>query len=119
MSKRYKANRRFRYYVQREICQVCGHHPATPCYLPEPPRFRFKGQTPVERKPDEVLCSEHAARNGYCRSCGDFWGGIESFEFIHRGLCDHCHDQIKSDYYYPSDDEDDYYAMDDCADDYQ
>jgi hypothetical protein len=59
-----------------------------------------------EEKPDEVLCGEHASEAGYCRSCGDFWGGIESFEFHHPGLCDHCAtDGQDLDF----DEEDDYY----------
>jgi hypothetical protein len=98
MSKRYKSKRRFRYYAQREICQRCGHHPATLCYLPGPPRTYGSYYNLKERSPDEVLCGEHASLAGYCRCCGDFWGGIDSFEFGHPGLCDQCHDQIEADF---------------------
>lgn len=90
MSKRYKARRRFRYFVQRLKCQQCGEDNATACYLPEP--------YSRDRMPDEMLCAVHAGRAGYCRSCGDFWGGIESFEFLHPGLCDNCDDQIRADF---------------------
>lgn len=98
MSKRYKSKRRFRYHVQRQRCQRCGRPDAVLCYLPEPVRMFYSGMALYERAPDEVLCGEHASRLGYCRSCGDFWGGIESFEFGHPGLCDQCHDQIEADF---------------------
>lgn len=100
MSKRYKAKRRFRYYVQREKCQHCGAGHAVACYLPEP-----YGR---DRMPDEMLCGECAGRAGYCRSCGEFWGGIESFDFHHPGLCDHCHDQMRDDFEASFDEEPDY-----------
>lgn len=41
-------------------------------------------------------CPKHAEENGFCVSCGDFWGGIESFEFVHPGLCDNCHSDIQA-----------------------
>lgn len=41
-------------------------------------------------------CSKHAEANGFCCCCGDFWGGIESFEFWHPGLCDNCYDDIQA-----------------------
>lgn len=37
-------------------------------------------------------CTEHASKNGFCCCCGEFWAGIESFDFIHPGLCDNCYD---------------------------
>lgn len=45
----------------------------------------------------EWLCPEHAAEAGYCASCGDFWGGIDTFEFRHPGLCDHCWEALRAD----------------------
>jgi hypothetical protein len=57
-------------------------------------------------------CPDHAGQNGFCYLCGDFWGGIESFEFIHPDICDNCWDQIRDDdsEYYRDDDDpyDDY-----------
>lgn len=61
-------------------------------------------------------CPKHAEANGFCVCCGEFWGGIESFEFWHPGLCDNCHDDIQAelgeyedeevpDYYYDNEDE--------------
>lgn len=42
-------------------------------------------------------CSEHAAENGYCYSCGIFCSGIESFDFgKHPGLCDNCADEVRT-----------------------
>ena len=43
-------------------------------------------------KPDGYYCTDHAPLHGFCPICGDFWGGVSSFEM--RGLCDHCHDEL-------------------------
>jgi hypothetical protein len=43
-----------------------------------------------------IYCHEHAEKEGFCSICGDFWGGIESFEFWHPGICDNCWDEIQS-----------------------
>ena len=116
MSVRYKAKHRLRYYVRRQVCQKCGGPHAIACFLPEPPRLiwshgrgseRAKAR---ERAPDEVLCRKHAQEAGYCRSCGDFWAGIESFDFGHPGLCDHCYDQVRADEAWDEEPDDDYYA---------
>jgi len=40
------------------------------------------------------FCREHASKNGFCYSCGVFWGDIDDFEF--RGLCPHCGNEIKT-----------------------
>lgn len=57
------------------------------CYLPDG----------VPGVPDEWVCWEHAHKAGYCRSCGCFNGGIESFDFGRSGLCESCEDQWKCD----------------------
>ncbi len=41
-------------------------------------------------------CADHAADHGFCFSCGLFCAGIESFDFIHPGLCDNCFDEIRA-----------------------
>lgn len=44
----------------------------------------------------EHFCPEHAYENGYCSLCGDFWGGIESFDFNNPSqLCENCLEQLK------------------------
>jgi len=112
MSKRYRARRRQRYHRR---CQNCNSLYAIGCYLPEPPRFTGSERAMVERAPDERLCPTCAADAGYCCSCGDFWAGISSFDFVHPGLCDHCHDQIQQDCFEPEDDCEDYYDPYDCV----
>ena len=42
-------------------------------------------------------CGDHAEDNGFCVGCGTFSAGLESFDFIHPGLCDNCYDEVKSD----------------------
>lgn len=48
-------------------------------------------------------CDEHAGPAGFCLGCAEFWGGVESFEFIPPiYFCDNC----KSDPdLFPQDDE--------------
>lgn len=47
-------------------------------------------------KPSYYYCHEHC--NGFCRRCGQFWSGIESFDFQHPSYCDNCYDQITDNY---------------------
>lgn len=53
-------------------------------------------------------CWKHAAPNGFCPGCGEFWGGVASFDL--RRLCDNCASteeiDVEDDHYY--DDEFDY-----------
>lgn len=44
---------------------------------------------------DGYYCGSHAADHGFCPVCGDFWGGISSFEM--NGMCDHCRDELRKD----------------------
>lgn len=43
----------------------------------------------------DFFCADHARANGYCPVCGQFWGGISTFEAW--GLCDHCRDELRDD----------------------
>jgi hypothetical protein len=55
-------------------------------------------------KPEvQYYCGTHAQQQGFCSGCGEFWGGIDSFDFG-DGLCDNCKDEFE-DYY---DDEEDW-----------
>lgn len=72
-----------------EPSHTCEHegcdNPAVACWLPE--AFGFIEVAPGAQ-PDNWYCGTHAPTYGYCSGCGDFWGGIESFEL--SGLCDAC-----------------------------
>lgn len=46
--------------------------------------------------PDEYACWDHAHDMGYCFMCGQFWGGVESFDFG-GGLCEHCKHEMNAD----------------------
>lgn len=49
-------------------------------------------------EPDYWYCPKHAHENGFCVSCGQFWAGVESFDFNNpAGLCDNCRDQWEAD----------------------
>lgn len=50
-----------------------------PCYLPADERD----------DPSYHYCAEHAPEEGFCYGCGEFWAGIESFDFG-PGLCENC-----------------------------
>ena len=91
------------------ICQQegCWRREATPCHLPE------ENMQPGQGKPDYYYCWEHAHRQGFCHICGEFWGGIESFDLRSSGLCDHCEDQIHDMFDDYNDDEMDTYGRDD------
>ena len=46
----------------------------------------------------EYLCPDCIIESGvYCLGCGQFWGGVDSFEFSEiDGYCEHCVDEIKT-----------------------
>jgi len=52
--------------------------------------------------PDEYYCSEHSFEHGYCFGCGQFWSGVERFDFATTyggilGLCENCDDEFRTD----------------------
>lgn len=61
--------------------------------------------------PWEFYCPAHAAEHGYCAACGEFWAGIDSFEFLHPGFCNQCADHVL-------DDDDEVSWMDDIEEDW-
>lgn len=69
--------------------------PGSPCWLPD------DGE-----QPSYYYCAKHAAPL-FCLGCGQFNGGIESFEFNPRGLCEHCDVDLQEPRY--DDDDDDGY----------
>lgn len=71
-------------HTEQETGQRCKQQ-GNPCYFPD---YGRRGDLD---EPDHWYCSEHAPRYGFCKLCGQFWGGIESFEFHHPGICDDCH----------------------------
>ena len=82
------------------LCEHAGcADDAMPCYLSED----LLQDPPVVT---EWFCPIHAFEAGYCMGCGQFWSGIESFDFG-NGFCEHCASAM--------DDEDD----DDYLDDYE
>lgn len=45
----------------------------------------------------EWFCVDHCHKNGYCYGCGEFWGGVERFEFSKSRLCDACEGKMEED----------------------
>jgi len=86
MSKRSRARKLARLQRRHRRCQhpVCTNE-GIPCLLHW-----------WDKTPEEFFCWEHAFQHGYCRSCGVFWAGIESFDFGSGGLCEQCRDQIRA-----------------------
>lgn len=77
---------------EMHACQHAGCNlPGRACWLPEAQEYiEIDGQRlPL---PDAWYCGQHAPRHGHCSGCGDFWGGIESFEM--SGLCDFCRSEL-------------------------
>lgn len=56
----------------------------------------------------DFYCGEHASKNGYCWGCGEFWAGVEAFDFNDNQLCPNCKDDPDLTGY--EDDEDDYFG---------
>lgn len=46
--------------------------------------------------PVEYYCTDHAMQHGFCTVCGVFSAGMETFEFIHPGVCDTCDDELRA-----------------------
>lgn len=61
-----------------------------PCYLPD------WGDEPSDGKPDFYYCYEHIHSQGFCKMCGQFWAGVESFDFG-NGYCDNCNFALRDD----------------------
>ena len=66
-----------------EWVDLCEHEgckePGLACFLPDD-----------QDAPSYFYCRDHAQEGGFCSACGNFWGGVESFEFDPDGLCDNC-----------------------------
>jgi len=39
-------------------------------------------------------CAEHCHEEGFCWVCGEFWGGVEAFEFSKSSLCENCRSEL-------------------------
>src|SRR5579859_4290086 len=71
-----------------EEVHVCSHESCAstdtmPCYLGG------------EREPDDWYCDDHISAAGFCKGCGMFSVGIESFDFSAiPGFCAECVDFI-------------------------
>jgi hypothetical protein len=51
----------------------------------------------------DVLCVEHAVQAGFCFMCGNFWAGVEAFDFSRiAGVCPNCIHEFDE----PEDDDD-------------
>jgi len=90
------------------ICQHdgCWKRDAVPCFLPD-----YDEPEGDDGKPSYYYCFKHAPQEGFCYICRQFWAGIESFDFIHPGLCDNCNEQIEHDF--DDGDDDDYDPLSD------
>lgn len=90
--------------------QPCQHEGCTetgnPCWLLEYDKPEGHGD-----EPDMWYCDAHMHSAGFCRGCGTFWGGVESFDFG-SGFCEHCETEFEEP------DADDYYSDFDYYDGY-
>lgn len=84
------------------------------CWLPD-----YYGDG-TSKRPDAYYCREHIRNTGFCKGCGSFHGGEESFDFGlngYDGFCDICADQLRADDRGWDDDDDDYDGYDPYDDD--
>ena len=61
------------------------------------------------REEHYYYCVEHCQEEGFCWYCGQFWGGVESFDFEPTGCCPNCKDEFKADLGEYDKDPEDYY----------
>ena len=79
--------RLYRYQVRGPICNEWGcNRIGFPCWL-----------SPTDARPYEYLCWQHIEDSGFCVGCGQFWAGIESFDFRRSQLCDNCASEVEDD----------------------
>lgn len=76
------------------------------CWLPD---YYDTGGT----RPDAYYCGKHIEGSGFCKGCGSFSGGIESFDYAlhgYPGYCDNCAFQLQAEdtVWYDAYDYDDY-----------
>jgi hypothetical protein len=74
-----------------------------PCWLPDD----------IYGEPSCYYCWAHMYDQGFCPACGNFWAGVESFDFSRSGLCENCHGQGNYDDDYSDYWEDDWMDWDD------
>ncbi len=59
--------------------QACCEEPGISCLLNDDEETEFH------------FCAAHCYQNGFCFGCGNFWGGVEDFEFNNPAhLCSNC-----------------------------
>ena len=74
----------------------CFENGEVACHVPELHGENGRIYDDTNIRVVEHLCSNHAYEAGYCTLCGDFWGGIESFDFNNPShLCENCKEQIE------------------------
>lgn len=85
------------YKCEHEGCLEDG---SVECHIPNHLDYGDKGidviKVIAEMDKVEHLCQDHAYEAGYCTLCGEFWGGVESFDFNNpQQLCENCLEQLK------------------------
>lgn len=66
------------------ICEADGcNKPGIICAL-----WDFEAENPAEIT--YIYCPTHAWEEGFCYGCGQFWAGLESFDFNPRHVCSNC-----------------------------
>jgi hypothetical protein len=72
-------------------CAQCGSLDTEEYQYPE---YEQQGKTWVDT---EYLCAEHAS-DYFCIHCGNFWAGVESFDFSPiKGVCENCRVEYEDD----------------------
>jgi len=72
---------------ERQVCEVEGcDELGEPCWIES------------RDKPDTWVCAEHMHQQGFCIGCGQFYAGIESFDFG-PDWCDNCAPEFEEEEY--------------------
>jgi hypothetical protein len=80
--------------VQMSHAPLCQH---AGCDSPAVIRCALPNEGPSAEPEFEFFCCIHTQEHGYCWNCGQFFGGIESFDFDEAGLCDECEAEMRRD----------------------
>lgn len=89
---------------QDHLCQHEGcSNPGIPCFMP--------GNYDAD-DPDYFYCGEHCQIEGFCYICGQFWAGVEMFDFG-PGYCVNCASEVEEPDYDDMDWFDDYAEYED------
>ena len=78
--------------IDKSLIHTCQHEG---CLQADAVRCWFGPADPAQE--DEYYCATHCHEHGFCYTCGEFWGGIDTFDRSLSHLCEHCQQEFEED----------------------